>query len=435
MTFGAQNGNLSRRVVCALDPAAQPGVAWSVRHGRFWAWAAVAAAILGICIATLHSRGGGSTTAGWSFYLTTGDAAFADLIANLILFIPLGVALTIAGVRPLRVIAAGAVLSCTVEFLQQWIPGRDPSLGDIVANTNSTALGVLLVVAAPIWLFVPSRRSTWQALITAIIAVLVWWGTAFMLRQTAPPLPYDVVLTPDFRYFGHYNGRVIDVRPAKTGGRLDITAIAATEPPSQTSPLIAILDKRGAKVLMLSVDHADLTLRYHMPALDATLDQPDLRLRGALRGIAPGDTFTAATWHDSTDICLQLNSTQRCGLGHTIGVGWKLIYNPQSWPPWALALINTLWTAGCVIGVGFWGLRGDSAAIRRIAIAIAILGALIVPLATHLNATTLYEFLGVLGGIVAGRRLARLTLKGRLDTPGPSAARYTAPPAHPLQTS
>src|SRR5207245_771941 len=239
----------------------------------------------------------------------------AELIANLILFIPLGVALTIAGVKPLRVIAAGAVLSCTVEFLQQWIPGRDPSLGDIVANTNSTALGVLLVVAAPIWLFVP-------------------------------------------------------------------------------------------------------TLPYRRPALGATLDQPDLRLRAALRAIAPGDTFTAATWHDSTDICLQLNSVQRCGLGYTIGDGWKLIYNPQSWPPWALALINTLWTAGCVIGVGFWGPRGDSAAIRRIAIAIAILGSLIVPLATHLNATTLYEFLGVLGGIVAGRRLARLTLKGQLDTPG-----------------
>src|SRR6266705_1689411 len=234
MTFGAQNGNLSRRLVCALDRAAQPGVAWSVRNGRFWAWAAAAASILGICIATLHSRGGGSTPAGWSPYLTTGDAAFAELIANLILFIPLGVALTVAGAKPMRVIAAGAVLSCTVEFLQQWIPGRDPSLGDIVANTNSTALGVLLVVAAPIWLFVPSRRSTWQALTTAIIAVPVWWGTAFMLRQTAPPLPYDVVLTPDFRYFGHYNGRVIDVRPAKTGGRLDITAIAATEPPSRT---------------------------------------------------------------------------------------------------------------------------------------------------------------------------------------------------------
>ena len=408
--------------------------------GRFWAWAAAAAAILGICVATLHSAEGGSTPLGWSFYLTFGNAALAELIANLILFIPLGVALTLAGVKPMRVIAAGAVLSFTVEFLQQWIPGRDPSLGDIVANTNSTALGVLLVVAAPLWLFVSPRRSTRQALITAIIAVLVWWGTAWLLRQTAPPLPYNVVLNPDFRGFGHYNGPVIDVRPGKTGGRLEITALAATEPPNRTSPLIAILDKHGARVVMLSVDHTDLTLGYHMPAQRATLNQPDLRLRGALRGIAPGDTFTAATWHDSTDICLRLNSIQRCGLGYTVGDGWKLIYDPENWPPWQLALINTLWMAGCVIGVGFWGVRGrrgggEGAAMGRLAIAIAILGSLIVPLATHLKATTLYEFLGVLGGIIAGRRLGRLTARGQSETPGHPAARYTTPPAHPVQTS
>ena len=390
-----------------------------MRQAKTWAWAAAAAATLGICIATLHA-GFGPIPPGWSFYLTTGGAALGELIANLILFIPLGVALTLAGVKPLRVVAAGALLSFTVEFLQQWIPGRDPSLGDIVANTNSTALGVLVVVAARFWLFAPARRSAWQALGTAVIAVLVWWGTAMMLRQTAPPLPYDVVLTPDLQGFGHYNGSVIDVRPARTGGRLDITVTAATEPPNRSSPLIAILDRNGARVHMLSVDHTDLTLRYHMPALDATLEQPDLRLRGALRGVAPGDTFTAATWHDSTDICLRVNATQRCGLGYTIGDGWKLIYYPESWAPWGLAVINTLWLAGCVTGVGFWSVRGRrrtpqdaagaGAAIGRIAIALAILGSVIVPIATELRATTLNEFLGVIGGIVFGRFLARRTV-------------------------
>jgi len=411
-----------------------------VRQAKTWAWAAAAAATLGICVATLHS-GFGPIAPGWSFYLTTGDAALGELIANLILFIPLGVALTLAGVKPMRVVAAGAVLSFTVEFLQQWIPGRDPSLGDIVANTISTALGVLLVVAAPIWLFAPPRRSAWQALGTAIIAVLVWWGTAALLRQTFPPLPYSVVLTPDFNHLGHYNGRVLDVRPGNA--RMDITVTAATEPPTRTSPLIAVIGPRDEKVLMLAVDHTDLTLRYYTPALRLTLEHPDLRLRGALRGVAPSDTFTAATWHDSTDICLRLNATQRCGLGYTIGDGWKLIYYPESWAPWALAFINTLWLAGCVTGVGFWSVRGrrrtpqdaDGAAIGRIAIAIAILGSVIVPIVTHLNATTLNEFLGVIGGIVLGRWLARITAKGQSETPDPTAAGYTTPRARPAPTS
>ena len=165
---------------------------------------------------------------------------------------------------------------------------------------------------------------------------------------------------------------------------------------------------------------------YRPRAVRATLEQPDLRLRGALRGVAPGDTFTAATWHDSTDICLRVNTTQRCGLGYTIGDGWKLIYYPASWAPWQLALINTLWLAGCVTGVGFWSARGkkaaarndggeggaksgggEGAAVARIAIAIAVLGSVIVPIATELNATTLNEFLGVIGGVVFGRFLAR----------------------------
>src|SRR5207245_18710 len=210
---------------CAAGHTPRPGVPRSGRQATTWASAAAGAATLGICVATLHA-GFGPIPPGWSFYLTTGDAALAELIANLILFIPLGVALTLAGVKPMRVIAAGALLSFTVEFLQQWIPGRDPSLGDIVANTNSTALGVLLVVAAPIWLFAPPRRSAWQALGTAIVALLVWYGTAAMVRQTFPPLPYSVVLTPHFQHADQYNGKVVDVRAGNP--RLDIPAIAAT---------------------------------------------------------------------------------------------------------------------------------------------------------------------------------------------------------------
>src|SRR5207245_1171400 len=321
-------------------------------------------------------------------------------IANLILFIPLGVALTLAGVKPMRVIAAGAVLSFTVEFLQQWIPGRDPSLGDIVANTNSTAFGVLLVVAAPIWLLAPPRRSAWQALATpiavllawystaamvrqifpplpfggllvaaapiwlsaqprrsawqalgtAIVVLLVWYGTAAMVRQSFPPLPYSVVLTPHFQHADQYNGKVVDVRAGNA--RLDITAIAGPAPPGSSSPLIAFIGQHDEKVLVLDVAHTDRSLRYFMPAVRATLEQPDLRLRDALPGVAPGDTFTAATWHNSTDICLRVNTMQRCGLGDTIGDGWKLIYYPASWGPWQLARISTLWLAGCVTRVG-----------------------------------------------------------------------------------
>ncbi len=271
---------------------------------------------------------------GWSFTLSSGPAALAELIQNLLLFIPLGVALTLAGVRPVRVVAIGALLSFSVEFLQQWIPGRDPSVGDIVCNTTSTALGVLLVVAAPLWLWAPPRRSAWQARLTALIALLAWYGTGAMVRQTFPPGPYRLVTTPDLRYFGRYEGKGLKVT---TGlGSLEVLAVAAPYPPGRTSPLVAALDPNEERVLLLSVDGQDLTLRYDMPALRWTLEQPDLRLRGGMRSVAPQDTFTAATWHDSTNICLRVNATERCHLGYTIGDGWKLIFYPEGRPPWML---------------------------------------------------------------------------------------------------
>ena len=349
---------------------------------------------------TVRPGGEAELAQGWSYTLTYGPAALAELIQNLLLFIPLGVSLTLAGVRPVRVVAIGGLLSFSVEFLQQWIPGRDPSVGDIVCNTTGTALGVLLVVAAPIWLWAPPRRSVWQARLTALIALLAWYGTGAMVRQTFPPGPYRLVTTPDLPYLGRYEGEGLKVT---TGlGSLEVRAVAAPSPPGRTSPVVAALDPHDEQVLLLSVDGQDLTLRYAMPALRWTLEQPDLRLRGGMRSVAPRDTFTAATWHDSTNICLRVNATERCHLGYTIGDGWKLIYYPEGRPPWTLGLINTLWMVGCVIGVGFWGARGSNGKGGWLAMGLVIAGVLMVPLITGLKPTPLYEWIGAVGGMAIG---------------------------------
>src|ERR1043165_6423993 len=114
----------------------------------------------------------GSSTHGWSFSLASGDAAVGEIIQNILLFIPLGISLTLAGVRPLVAIALGAALSFSVEFSQQWIPGRDPSVGDILNNTISTALGVALTRTAPRWLLASPARSAWHALGAALVTIV-----------------------------------------------------------------------------------------------------------------------------------------------------------------------------------------------------------------------------------------------------------------------
>ena len=148
--------------------------------------ALVAVSTLAILVATL--RPAGTTLAsGWSLSQDSGETA-----QNLLLFIPLGAALVLAGIRPLRAIAIGAGLSFTVEFLQQWIPGRDPNVDDILCNTISTAIGAGLVRSAPRWLTVPPRRAAWQSLATALAAAALWLGTGWLLAHPGVKTPFTL---------------------------------------------------------------------------------------------------------------------------------------------------------------------------------------------------------------------------------------------------
>jgi hypothetical protein len=387
---------------------------------------AVALSILAILVATLHS-GGGSLAHGWSYSLTSGEAALAELIENLMLFIPLGISLILTGVRPSRAIALGALLSFAVEFTQQWIPGRDPSTGDIICNTASTAIGVALAHFAPRWLITPPGRSAWQALAAAVLAVLVWIGTGAAVRPQFPAGPEKEVRALRLARWGEYQGRILWT--SFEHGALAVVAVAPPRPPSRASPLDVIVDSRGRNIVILAVDGSDLSLSYYMLAVELTLEQPDLRWRGALAAIAPGDTFTVKTGHDEDGICMGVNRASRCGFGYTVGDGWKLIYYPERFPGWVLTTINALWIAGCVIGVGWWARRcsgGEGAArgrrwAARAAVGTVLVALVIVPWLTGLNGTTLWEWIGALGGIELGLVLGA-TGPARSYTPRHSAS-------------
>ncbi len=388
---------------------------------------AVALSVLAILVATLF-RSGDTLPDGWSWYIATGDAAVAEAIQNLLLFIPLGISLALSGASLFRVALLGASLSFSVEFAQQWIPGRDPSAGDVLCNTISTALGAGLGRHAPRWLFTTPQRSAWHALGSALVAMLVWFGTAALLHPTFPPPPYRVVAAPDFSEWGRYPGEVRSARLA--GGLLTVEAVAPSRWPGRLSPIAAVLDAHDTRAAILSVHGSDLLLRYHMRAVSLRLEQPDLRWRDALARVRLGDTFTASTGRDPGNVCLALNTDWRCGLGYTIGEGWRLIFDPEGWPSWRLAVINALWVAGCVIGVGYWAARttavekttvGDGkgrygTVMAKAAVAIVLFGLLLVPIVTELKATSFVEWIGALGGIELGLVLGGRTVMGARST-------------------
>src|SRR5687767_7494401 len=68
-------------------------------------------------------------------------ALVGDVIANLVLFVPLGFGLALAGVRPTIVIFGSLAVSLLVEGLQAYvIPGRVANLVDVVTNTTGASL-------------------------------------------------------------------------------------------------------------------------------------------------------------------------------------------------------------------------------------------------------------------------------------------------------
>ncbi|MGH7318994.1 MAG: VanZ family protein, partial [Candidatus Rokuibacteriota bacterium] len=78
------------------------------------------------------------------FCLLCGEHGLADWILNVALFVPLGVGLVIAGLRPATAVGIGLATTIGVEALQvNVVAGRDTSLSDILSNTLGTLVGAL----------------------------------------------------------------------------------------------------------------------------------------------------------------------------------------------------------------------------------------------------------------------------------------------------
>jgi len=175
--------------------------------------------------------------------------------------------------------------------------------------------------------------------------------------------------------------------------------------PGRLSPLVALTDERGREVVLLSADHADLALWFRTHGTDWRLDRPDLRARGALAAVAPGDTFRVAAWREDATFCLALDSQQWCDRAYTLADGWKLIFDLGHARPWILDLLAAGWLGGLLVPVGFWA-RRHWCSVAALVVALGSLFA--APGLTGLGPTPLPALLGALAGVGLGLLLQLL---------------------------
>jgi VanZ like protein len=360
----------------------------------------IALSVLAILIATL--RPAGTYFPGWSFALIQGDEGISGVVQNVLLFIPFGVALALGrwSTAAVRLVALGTALSFCVEFAQQWIPGRDPSLSDLLFNTLGTAAGVAIVRTAPHWLTPPPARAAWLSLATGFLASVIWLCTGWLLRPMLPAADAIESWTPDLgSHMDLYAGRVLSVT-GRLGHAEPLRIVVVAGPQTaRIAPLLDVDDGPWPAGTIVAALRTDLVLRNRSRSMYWGLDRPDLRARGALAGVAPGDTFTVAAWTEGKTFCLARDDRRWCGLGYTMGDGWKLIFYPEHFPPAALGLLNSLWIAGWCLGVGWWGRRH---AATGAALGVVALTLLLGPGLVGLLGTPLAEIGGALAGIGVG---------------------------------
>jgi VanZ like protein len=117
--------------------------------------------------------------------IVCGDTGGADIVANLLLFLPFAIGLRLAGVSWRRTVLASAAVSFTVELLQLVaIPGRDASLSDLLANTASGAIGAAIAPRLP-GVLRPSPAQAVRLLLIGMVAWLAALGVSAWLLSPA----------------------------------------------------------------------------------------------------------------------------------------------------------------------------------------------------------------------------------------------------------
>jgi hypothetical protein len=203
------------------------------------------------------------------------------------------------------------------------------------------------------------------------------------------------------------------------GAPIEIQATGGPPVPALAS-LFSVYDENQAEIVLVGPDRDDLVYRCRSRASAWRLDQPDVRLAGAMRGIADGSALAVRTWLPTPgNRCLEVNGQAACGLGMTVGSGWGLLFYAEWFPSWLRLLLTMCWAGALALPLGFL-VRPRWESIVAVLIAGAALA--LVPSALDLLSTSPLEWLGANLGLTGGAVAARLAGRRPARDSGRSAA-------------
>jgi VanZ like protein len=408
---------------------------------RVATWGPVAVAFAFIGALTLVPLPHGNALDDIPFWcLGCGDYALADAVANVVLFVPLGWALSRTGLRWSLGLAVVVITTVGIEGLQyRFLPGRVASIADILANTVGGGVGLMLP-RLPRRLIETSERTLRASIVYAVLVVaclgvgeatqailpprtLLWTrgeadgvqyvpfsGTLRELRVDGAPITLD-------RWVAEPSRESTDVVVELTSGRPD-TGLAHV--------VIAWMPNGQG---WLWLEQRDRDLHLHLASLS---DRAKLRGHSVwLRGVMPVAaaepvTIRVAVRTFSYRVAVVTNAgpaTREACI--TPGDGWRLLApGTQEWGLVGL-LLTGVWMAGLFAPLGYLASLASLAS-RAAAAAAAVGGAVVlvlVPIVSGCASLALPGWCGAAAGFLIGWFGARATPTGRASRPSPEAVR------------
>lgn len=393
------------------------------------------AGFLFIAVLTLAPQYG-TVKAPPSFCVLCGDTSVLDAILNVMLFLPLGMGLRLAGLSRRRAFAIGLVTTITVELLQLGIPGRDTSLGDIFTNSFGGLIGI---VCADIWraIILPTKR---EAVRLATAWVVIWIAVLSVSAELAhislPSSSTWGVWAPELLHQDYFPGTVHDATagglptPASISGASDEVRrrlssdsvvvrarVAGGAPTTALAPIATVYDWKRSQIFMLGERRGNLTFSLRMRTADARVSTPTIRLDSvfAHRTRSRRDTMLVAgglighrLWISAEQSGVRRERT----LPVDAGLGWSYLlpfdYEYGAEAPW----LTALWLAGLAAPGAYWAVRAGVRALLFVA-AVMAAGLLAIPYATGVHPTPWWEWLALAAGVLAGAALGAATVRAR----------------------
>jgi hypothetical protein len=313
-----------------------------------WRWPAHVALMLGavaIVSGTLLPASGPPAATPW-WCVLCGERGLADAIANVLLFVPLGIGLWWYRIGVARLAGGALAASLVIELLQwQVVSGRDAGAADVAWNTLGALLGAVLAAAIQ-----DNRRAGARTLVASVAAVTAVTVAGMLTSPSFPASVYYGQWTAQLGHFARYHGAVLSagveglplpstrladsrvVRERLAAGAAVTVRAVAGPPPDALAPIFSIFDDAQREILVLGTSREDLVLRVRTRAADLGLAGPEVRWRGALAGVRTGDTLALAVHRDGRAYCLGFNGRRRCGFSPTAGRAWSLIQRPAYVP-------------------------------------------------------------------------------------------------------